>query len=153
MLYNIVVVLAIHRHESAMDLHVFPIPIPPPTSLSIWFFSISFWWKIQEHIFCFSNHLKDISSFCLCSCSVAQSCITLCNPIDCSSAGSSVQGISQARILEWVAISFSRVSSQPSDQTWISCLAGRFLPLSHNFLHLQGQIHCELSELYERQDT
>ena len=117
------------------------------------FFSIYFWWKIQEHIFCFSNHLKHLSSFCLCSCSVAQSCITLCNPIDCSLPGSSVKGSSQARILEWVFISFSRVSSRPSDQTWVSCLAGRFLPLSHCFLHLQGQIHCELSELHETQDT
>ena len=42
---------------------------------------------------------------------VAQSCLTLCDPIDCSLLGSSVHGIFQARILEWVAISFSRRSS------------------------------------------
>ena len=42
---------------------------------------------------------------------VAQSCLTLCNPVDCSPPGSSVHGILQARILEWVAISFSRGSS------------------------------------------
>ena len=42
-------------------------------------------------------------------CSVTQSCLTLCNPMDCSLPGSSVHGIFQARILEWVAISFSRV--------------------------------------------
>ena len=41
---------------------------------------------------------------------VAQSCPTLCNPMDCSLAGSSVHGISQTRILEWIAISFSRGS-------------------------------------------
>ena len=41
-------------------------------------------------------------------CSVTQSCLTLCNPMDCSPPGSSVHGIFQARILEWVAISFSR---------------------------------------------
>ena len=41
----------------------------------------------------------------------AQSCLTLCNPADCNLLGSSVHGISQARILEWVAISFSRGSS------------------------------------------
>jgi len=46
--------------------------------------------------------------------------------MDCSSPGSSVHGISQARILEWVAISFSRGSSQPRDQTHISCIAGEF---------------------------
>ena len=44
---------------------------------------------------------------------VAQSCLTLCDPMDCSLPGSSVQGILQARILEWVAISFSRGSSRP----------------------------------------
>ena len=48
---------------------------------------------------------------------VAQSCLTLCNPMDCSLPGSSVRGIFQARILEWVAISFSRRSFQPRDQT------------------------------------
>ena len=40
--------------------------------------------------------------------SLSQSCLTLCNPVDCSPPGSSVRGILQARILEWVAISFSR---------------------------------------------
>ena len=44
-------------------------------------------------------------------CSVAKSCLTFCDPKDCSPPGSSVHGISQARILEWVAISYSRVSS------------------------------------------
>ena len=55
---------------------------------------------------------------------VAQSFPTLCNPVDCSLPGSSVHGILQARILEWVAISFSRASSQPRD-TQVSCIAGR----------------------------
>ena len=44
-------------------------------------------------------------------CSVAQSCLTLCDPLDCSPPGSTVHGISQVRILEWVAIPFSRGSS------------------------------------------
>ena len=52
----------------------------------------------------------------------AQSCLTLCNPVDCSPPGSSVHGIPQARILEWVAIPFSRGSSPPRDGTHISCL-------------------------------
>ena len=56
---------------------------------------------------------------------VAQSCPTLCDPMDCSLSGSSVYGILQARILEWVAISFSRGSSQPRDQTQVSHIAGR----------------------------
>ena len=46
-------------------------------------------------------------------CSVTQLCPTLCNPVDCSPPGSSVPEISQARIPEWIAISFSRGSSQP----------------------------------------
>ena len=50
-------------------------------------------------------------------------------PMDCSPPGSSVHGILQARILEWVAISFSRGSSQHRDQTWVSCIAGRFFTI------------------------
>ena len=56
---------------------------------------------------------------------VAQSCLTLCNPMDCSLPGSSIHGIFQARILEWVAISFSRRSSWPRDWTRVSCIVGR----------------------------
>ena len=51
---------------------------------------------------------------------VTQSSLTLCDPLDCSPPGSSVHGISQARVLEWVAISFSRGSSLPMDETWVS---------------------------------
>ena len=58
---------------------------------------------------------------------VAQSCSTLCDPMDCSWPASSVHGILQARILEWVDIPFSRGSSQPRDQTQVSCIAGGFL--------------------------
>ena len=56
---------------------------------------------------------------------VAQSCPTLCDPVDCSPLGSSVHGILQARVLEWVAISFSRGSSPPRDRTQVSRIAGR----------------------------
>ena len=56
---------------------------------------------------------------------IAQSCLTLCDPMDCSLPGSSVHGISQARILEWVAISFSRGFSRPRDRTQVSGIAGR----------------------------
>ena len=60
---------------------------------------------------------------------VTHSSSTLLGPIDCSSVGSSVHGIFQVRILEWVAIPFSRGSSQPKDQTWVSCIAGRFFTI------------------------
>ena len=56
----------------------------------------------------------------MCACSVAQSYLTLCNPMDCSPTGSSVHVSLQARILEWVAIAFSRGSSWPRDWTRIS---------------------------------
>ena len=61
-----------------------------------------------------------------CCCLVATSCLTLCNPTDCSLPGSSVHGISQARILEWGVISFSWGSSQPRDGTYISCIGRGF---------------------------
>ena len=63
---------------------------------------------------------------------VAQLCPTLCDPMDCSLPGSSIHGIFQARVLEWVAISFSRGSSQPRDRTWVSLIVGRcFYRLNH----------------------
>ena len=58
---------------------------------------------------------------------VTQRCPTLFNPMDWGSPGSSVHGILQRRILKWVAISFSRRSSQPRDRTQVSCIAGRLL--------------------------
>ena len=60
---------------------------------------------------------------------VAQSYLVLCNPMFCSPPRSSLHGILQARILEWVAIPFSRGSSWPSDQTCISCMAGSFFTI------------------------
>ena len=60
---------------------------------------------------------------------VTQSCPTLCNPMGYSLPGSSIHGILQARILEWVAIPFSRGSSQPRDWTKVSCIADRFFTI------------------------
>ena len=57
---------------------------------------------------------------------VAQSCLTLCDPIDYSLPISSVHGILQARILKWVAIPFSRGSSWPRDWSRVYCIARRF---------------------------
>ena len=56
---------------------------------------------------------------------VAQLCLTLCDPMDCSLPGSSIREIFQARVLEWVAISFSRRSSRHRDWTQVSCIVGR----------------------------
>ena len=60
---------------------------------------------------------------------VVQLCLTLCDPMDCSSPGSSVHGILQARMLEWVAIPSSRGSSQPREWTWVSHIAGGFFTI------------------------
>ena len=59
-------------------------------------------------------------------CVYAQLCQTLCDPMDCSPPGSSVHVILQARMLEWVAMPSSRVSSQRWDWTCVSWIAGRF---------------------------
>ena len=58
--------------------------------------------------------------------SVSCPVVSYCNPMDYSPPGFSVHGISQARTLEWVAIPFSRGSSWPRDQTWVSCITDRF---------------------------
>ena len=63
-----------------------------------------------------------INPWCCKSKWIAQLCLTLCNPMDYNLPGSSAHGIFQARTLEWVAISLSRGSSQPKDQTLFSCI-------------------------------
>ena len=88
----------------------------------------------------FPFDLESGFSFDLCSVfvfSVAHSCLTLCNPMDYSPWGSSVHGISQARTLEWVAISFSRGSSWSRDWTCISCIS---------FIGRQILNHCDTWE-------
>ena len=68
----------------------------------------------------------------MCVCSVAQQCLTLWQ-MDCSLTGSSVHGSFQARILEWVAISFSRGSSQPRDRTHIFCVSSIGRQIRYHF--------------------
>ena len=100
------------------------------------------WWK---HLSRFkgtrveqrANTMGNICCFC---CRVAKSCPTPCNPMDCCTPGSSVHGISQARILEWVAISFFRGSSQIRDQTWDSCI-GRWILYHWANWEAPGQVH------------
>ena len=93
--------------------------------------------------------VSEFSPCCYC-CLVAKSCLTHCNPMNCK--GSSVRGISQARILEWVIISFFRGSSRPKDWTHVSCLVGRFftteppgkpsvLRLTHFFIYPNSLVH------------
>ena len=84
-------------------------------------------WK--ERITSFSQVLP---CMCVCVC-VSCSIVCLCDPMDCSPLGPSVHGILQVRILEWVAMPFSRGSSQPGDQTRGSCTAGGFFIFSSYF--------------------
>ena len=75
----------------------------------------------------------------------AQSCPTVCDPLDCSLSGSSVHGILQARILEWVAISFSRASSWPRVPTHISCISRQIL---YRWATWEAYIYCALYFFY-----
>ena len=74
----------------------------------------------------FYNITYEYTTVYYCCCLVAKSWSTLCNPMDCSSPGFPVHWTSHLRILEWVAISFSRGSSWPRDQTCVSC-TGRWI--------------------------
>ena len=103
--------------------------------------SILHGWITSHHQFCGFNtaptcnlgasHVDERSGYTHTHIRVYQSYSTLGSPKDCSPLGSSVHGILQARILEWVTIPFSRGSSQPRDQTQtqVSCIAGRLLRL------------------------
>ena len=62
----------------------------------------------------------------MCACQCTESFLTLSDPMGCSPPGSSVHGIFQVRILEWVTIFSSKRASQPRDQTGVSCIAGGF---------------------------
>ena len=93
--------------------------------------------KVNKPVFRLTNHMFSdgfhsvISSYLLYSCMYVQSCLTVCDPLDCSPPSSSLHAIFQGRILEWVTISFSRDSSHSRDQTCVSCvcwIVGSSLP-------------------------
>ena len=90
----------------------------------VWFTEEPFNEKVvKRHIaipLSFPYRVKDAP---VCICAQPRSRVRLCDPVDCSPPGSSVPGIPQARILEWVATPFSRGSSRPGDQTRASCVS------------------------------
>jgi len=103
-------------------------------------FSPTFWWNVtqlyfQGYLVTLRCDRFDVTRLIICTdiyeseSEVAQSCLTLCDPVDCSLPGSSIHGILQARILEWVAISFSRGSSWPRKWTWVSHIVARCFTL------------------------
>ena len=79
-------------------------------------------------------------------------CPTLCDPMDCSLSGSSVHGIFQARVLEWIAISFSRGSSWPRDRTQVSRITDRRFTIWANLapgtLEYNSQTRCKTMSKY-----
>ena len=93
------------------------------------------WWKHWKHMVSLCTHILSAAckeSVCVCVCVKESVCVCVCararsvvsnssDPMDCSQPGSSVHGIILARILDWVAISFSRGSSRPRDWTYILC--------------------------------
>ena len=115
--YLIVVLICIYLMISNVE-HLFTNPLTIYTS------------SLETHSFISSPHFPYwvvwvLYIFHMCVL-LAQSCPTLCDPTDCSPPGFSVHGILQARILEWIAIPFSRGTSQPRNRTLVSCVAGRF---------------------------
>ena len=109
-------------------------PRPTPLPSSDILLRINLWMWIWG-----GNH-KCKMPLSLCTCMQSRLLyLTLCDPKDCSPPGSSVHGISQVKILEWVAISSSRVSSRPRDQThvyYVSCI-GKHIP--YHWRHLRSQ--------------
>ena len=108
-----------------------------------------------NYIYQMCVHMHTSISVCVCVCVCARactlscfSCVRLCDSMDCSLPGSSVHGIFQARIREWVAMPSFRQSSRPRDQICIycgSCIAGRFstteLPGKSHYLHMHLDLY------------
>ena len=86
-----------------------------------------------------NNNEIDVNRVCMSH----QSCLTLCDPVGYSPPGSSVHGIFQARILEWVAIPFFKGSSQSRDQNQVSRIAGRFFTI-----WATREVWCQLARHY-----
>ena len=126
--------LPLYPAQPWLNLHLILSDLYCPLLLFFFFYHIA----SAKHDFIKVVLISVLILFCLCliaSCSVTQLCPTLCNPTGCSPQGSSVPGISQARILDWVAISFSRETSWLRGQTHVSCISciSRWIlsPLSH----------------------
>ena len=126
-------------HSNAIELIFSPSPLKPSPA-----FLRQVLRRRSERQMKFASHPTAIFSGWVCACVCwgggvagcvcvhAQFCLTLWDPMDCRLPDSSVQGIFQARILEWVAISSSRGSSWPRDWTRVSCLGRKHsLPLHH----------------------
>ena len=100
---------------------------------------------VSPHV---ASHLSESFTICLyCCCLVTKWHPTLNPPMHCGLTGFSVHGMSQARVLEWVAISFSRGSSRPRDQTPVSCLAVCFFTTEPLRKVIFALLHNELANV------
>ena len=89
-------------------------------------------WQGMDACICMAESLRcspETTTLLISYVLVTQLCPALCDPVDCSPPASSVHGILQAGILEWVAIPFSWGSSWPSDRSWVSCVAVKFFTI------------------------
>ena len=131
--WNYLVFSRMQRILAIWSLVPLPFLNPVCTSGSSWF---TYCWSLAWRIL----------RITLLACEVAQSCPTLCDPMDCSLPGSSVHVIFQARILEWFAIYFSRGSSWPRDRSQVSCTEGWFFTNYVKWAQLYGSLnilwHC-----------
>ena len=96
-----------------------------------WTFRVMLWEMRKRHLQHFKSAMNSVPFKGKCMCVHVCVCyllsrVWLCNPTDYNLSGFSVHGILQARILEWIAIPFSRGTSQPRGRTLVSCIAGRF---------------------------
>ena len=97
--------------------------------------------------FSLTSHISSCRLACVCVCVRAQSCLTLCDPTDCSPPGSAYT-IFQARILEWVAIFSFKGSSQPREQTRISCVSSFGRWILYHWCHLGTHLGSLLCFIY-----
>ena len=101
-------------------------------------------WNIVYLQCCVSfRYITSWFSLCIydCVCAPLLSVIWLCDPMSCNMPGSSVHGIFQARILEWVAISSSRISSWPKDQTHVSCISSTSRWILHHWATWEASLY------------
>ena len=118
--------LSIHLSQPPCGLSLDPLMTCNCSTLEIYKSYTSSWSRtdVLQKRFCFVLAGSIVKMYFVI---VAWSCLSLCNPMDCSSPGSSVHGILQARILEWVAMPSSRESSWPRDWIRVSCIGRQIL--------------------------
>ena len=139
-----------HRHVANYNYYIHFICTSVRARVFFWVIGEGYWYRFPGLFcgLCFFSHLESYSQAIsllplpwlffehtawplmhACTCLVTQMCLTLCDPVGCSLPVSSVHGILQARILKSVPYPFYKGSSQLRDQTWVSCITGRFFTI------------------------